>query len=443
MNGWQKINGKWYYFENNTYATGWKAINGSWYYFNSDGVMQTGWLKVNNKWYYLDSSGAMLTGWQQLKWSGGEDWFYFDDTGAMQSGWYQSNGKWYYLDSGAMYVGWLHSNGKWYYLATSGEMLTGWQKIKYKNNDEWFYLDPSTGAMRTGWNEINGKWYYLDENTGVMYNSGLSGSLKTSTYGSMGLVLLWTATQDIAKNQSTVKWTLKSYGKESSFYYMAGNFNVVLNGKAAYSNSDRIKLYGNGATTVATGSTVIAHNNDGTNSFTASVSAGIYTVAPNVSGSATFTLQKIPRTPSAPTSVSITANQGSYVGLGDTVTIKWSGSSGVITGYDIQYSRGNSGWKDYKSVSTSATSGSTTDSFTSTDINVNGAGKAVKYRVRAKNGTLTSAWKESNTLTISGAMDLKVSGAWKTGSVWIKVNGTWKRAKRVWIKVNGTWKQTK
>lgn len=271
----------------------------------------------------------------------------------------------------------------------------------------------------------------------------LSGSVKTSTYGSMGLILSWTATQNVSANTSTIKWTLKSFGRESNFWYMAGNFKVVIDGSTAYSSADRIKLYGNGATTVATGSKTITHNNDGSRSFSVSVEAGIYYVAVNCEGSATFTLDKIARTPSAPTSVSITANNGSYVGLGETVTIKWSGASGVITGYDIQYSRGNSGWKDYKSVSSSATSGSTTDSFTSTDINVNGAGKSVQYRVRAKNGSLASGWKTSNTLTISGAMDLKVSGAWKTGSVWIKVNGSWKRAKRVWINVNGSWKQSK
>ena len=150
-------------------------------------------------------------------------------------------------------------------------------------------------------------------------------------------------------------------------------------------------------------------------------------------------MTKIARTPSAPTSFSISAGYGNYVGLGDTVTLSWSGASGVITGYQIQYSRGNSGWKDYKSVTSSATSGSTTDSFTSTDIDVNGAGKAVKYRIRAMNGSLASAWKESNTLTMMGGMDLKVSGSWTQGSVWIKVNNEWKRAKRVWIKRNNEW----
>lgn len=271
----------------------------------------------------------------------------------------------------------------------------------------------------------------------------LSGSVKTSTYNSVGLIFSWTATQNVAKNQSTIKWTLKSFGGKSSSWHKSGNFKVTIAGSTVYSSSTRIKLYGNGATTVASGSKTLTHNSDGSKSFKVTVQAGIYYVAVNCKGSATFTLNDIGRTPSAPTAVSITAGQGSYVGLGDTVTINWSGASGVITGYDIQYSRGNSGWKDYKSVTSTATSGSTTDSFTSTDINVNGAGNTVQYRIRAKNDSLTSAWTTSNTLIMSGAMDIKVSGSWKTGSTWIKVNGTWKRAKRVWINVNGSWKQTK
>lgn len=151
------------------------------------------------------------------------------------------------------------------------------------------------------------------------------------------------------------------------------------------------------------------------------------------------TLTKINRTPSAVSSFTITAGNGNYVALGETVTLKWTAASGTVTGYELQYSRGNSGWKPFKTV----TGTSLTDSFTSTDINVNGAGNAVKYRIRALNGSLASAWKESNTLYISGAMDIKNSGTWKTGSVWIKVNGEWKRAKRIWIKVNGTWQQSK
>lgn len=268
----------------------------------------------------------------------------------------------------------------------------------------------------------------------------LNGSLNTTKYSNtIGLTLSWTATQSVNDNTSTVKWTLKSTGGGTTSWWNSGPVTVKINGTTVLSITSRFKLYGGGAWS-KTGSLTIAHNSDGTKSFSASVSAAIYTNAVNCSGSATFTLNTINRTPSAPTTCTITAGQGNYVGLGETVTIKWSGASGPITGYDLQYSRGNSGWKDYKTVTTTQTSGSTTDSFTSTNIGVNGAGKAVQYRVRAKNGSYTSGWKASNTLTISGGMDINASGTWKTGSVWINVGGTWKRAKRVWINVGGTWK---
>lgn len=295
------------------------------------------------------------------------------------------------------------------------------------------------GTYYSGWAESN----TLTVESNVWDARVLSGTLNTNKYsGDIGLTLQWSATQSVANNTSTISWTLKSNGGGTSSWWNTGPVTVKINGTTVLSITSRFKLYGGGAWS-KTGSLTISHNEDGSKSFAASISAAIYSNAVNCTASGTFTLNSIARTPTAPTACSITAGQGSYVGLGDTVTISWSGATGVITGYDLQYSRGSSGWQTFKSVTSGSTSGSTTDSFTSTDITINGAGCAVQYRVRAKNGSLTSGWKTSNTLTISGAMDIKVSGAWKTGSTWIKVNGTWKRAKRIWIKVNGTWQQSK
>lgn len=123
----------------------------------------------------------------------------------------------------------------------------------------------------------------------------LSGSLNTSAYESRYLILSWTATQSVENNNSTISWTLKGAGGTSTSYYMAGGFKVVINGVTVYSKSTdyRIELY-NG-TTVASGTTTISHNTDGTKTFSASVEAGIYSYAVNKSGSATFTLNAIPR----------------------------------------------------------------------------------------------------------------------------------------------------
>lgn len=89
VDGWQLIDGKWYYFRNyKLYYDGWLNDNGDWYYLNdktnspSDGlgVMKTGWLNNNGTWYYLKSNGAMATGW--LKDNNG-NWYYLNRDGSM------------------------------------------------------------------------------------------------------------------------------------------------------------------------------------------------------------------------------------------------------------------------------------------------------------------------------------------------------------------------
>ena len=69
-NGWNYLDGQWYYGRaDGTPQTGW-LYDGAWYYLNPDtGAMATYWTQVDGTWYYLGGSGAMATGWQHL--SGG------------------------------------------------------------------------------------------------------------------------------------------------------------------------------------------------------------------------------------------------------------------------------------------------------------------------------------------------------------------------------------
>ena len=68
--GWFTYNKKKYYLNpvktSTTYGaakTGFVKIQGSWYYFNNDGTMRTGWLISDGKYYYFNkSTGKMLTG---------------------------------------------------------------------------------------------------------------------------------------------------------------------------------------------------------------------------------------------------------------------------------------------------------------------------------------------------------------------------------------------
>ena len=267
----------------------------------------------------------------------------------------------------------------------------------------------------------------------------LSGSVSTTKYDGRYLKLAWTATQSVANNTSTIKWTLSAAGGNSS-WYNTGPVTCVINGTTVYSNSSRVKMY---TGTIKEGSLTINHNSDGTKSFSVSVKAAVYSTSVNCTGSSTFTLNQIPREPGAPTSVTASAGNGNYVSVGDTMTIKWSGASGNITSYQRAYRwYMNGAWTDWgnqANVSNTSTSGSWTITLGSTTVN---SGDKIQFRMRAVNGSLYSSWKTSNELTIVGGLRVNVGGTWKQGTAFVNVGGTWKKAKHVYINVGGTWKES-
>lgn len=128
----------------------------------------------------------------------------------------------------------------------------------------------------------------------------LSGNFNTNKYstsssGSIGLNLSWTATQDIATNSTTIDWVLKSNGTMSTGYSVwGGPITVTINGTNVYYQSDRARIYGGGSFR-KTGSIVINHESDGTKTVSMSVRAALYTAEVNCTGSANYTLDPIQR----------------------------------------------------------------------------------------------------------------------------------------------------
>lgn len=123
----------------------------------------------------------------------------------------------------------------------------------------------------------------------------LSGKVASSKYSNQAYIELeWSASQDVANNQSTISWTLNAYSGFNGYYYMGG-FKVVIDGSTVYSVStdERTKVLYN--KTIASGTKTLKHNDDGSKSFDIYIEAGIYTYAVNCSGSDSFTLNTIPR----------------------------------------------------------------------------------------------------------------------------------------------------
>ena len=156
----------WYYFNTDGKRVEeiWKKINGKWYYFDDEGVMLTGWLL--NDMYYTDENGVMLTGWQKLP--PPEDNYYED----------------YYNQAKNEPVDTKNEDGTyWYYFGSNGkkvipENMYGSDYQEKKINGSYYCFD-SNGQMQTGWCNVKGdssidSYKYYDENGKAVVNTWLS-----------------------------------------------------------------------------------------------------------------------------------------------------------------------------------------------------------------------------------------------------------------------------
>ena len=173
--GWVKKGNNWYYVTNKGNHTGWAKINGKFYFFNNEGVMQTGFIKDQGKWYFCNAAGFMKVGWQKIKGT----WYYFDRVhGDMKTGWVKVDGKWYYMDqNGALVTGWRKVDGKWYYMGLGGAMYTGPHVYKI---DGVYYFFESSGALttKTGLQVSDkGNTFYTNSNGTVVTNKEIGGKI--------------------------------------------------------------------------------------------------------------------------------------------------------------------------------------------------------------------------------------------------------------------------
>ena len=156
-----------------------------------------------------------------------------------------------------------------------------------------------------------------------------SGSITSNEMEGRSITLSWSiSSQSVTENCSTLTWELTGSGSASG-YVMAGAFKAVINGTTVYSSEPRIEL--RNGTSVASGTIKIAHNSDGSKSFSLSCEAGVYTYAVSVSASGTHTLNTIPRASSV---------SASNATMGSATTISISRASSSFT-HTLTYLFGN------------------------------------------------------------------------------------------------------
>ena len=106
---------------------GWVKNTVGWWYRYKDGswpadcMIDLRWSQGVST-FCFDKRGYMVTGWQKID----GKWYFFDEeSGAMQTSWIFWDGSWFYLDpeSGVMHTGWIDYKAKRCYLEPSGRAL--------------------------------------------------------------------------------------------------------------------------------------------------------------------------------------------------------------------------------------------------------------------------------------------------------------------------------
>lgn len=78
------------YILNGQVQTGWQQIDGKWYYLNEQGAPQIGWVKDGDKQYFCTASGEMVSG---VVWINGKTYYFgTPDSGEMATGVVSING---------------------------------------------------------------------------------------------------------------------------------------------------------------------------------------------------------------------------------------------------------------------------------------------------------------------------------------------------------------
>lgn len=155
--GWNYIDGQWFFYENGTPQTGWFCSEGHDYYMDENGAAVTGWVEINGKPRYFGQTGALRSGWLYTE----DGVYYLLRNGVIARGWRTVDGAKYCFDEeGKLYCGgWTELDGRLYYFQTDGKTATGWTELGGVNYS--FHADGYLMAKRTADDEFvtyDGTW---------------------------------------------------------------------------------------------------------------------------------------------------------------------------------------------------------------------------------------------------------------------------------------------
>ncbi len=194
-----------YFLDSRTYVKGWQKINGKWYYFNRYGVRAEGLMKLNDNLYAFQPGTGVR----------------------VENSWVLIDGKYYYADKNGMVQKnrWIQDR----YVISTGQMGTGWLTL----GGQKYYLNTASGRKTVGKMRIDGKWYFFDEN----------GCMVTEKWQKIdGSLYYFKADGTMAISEWVGQYYVGANGVKSDTIRAKGLVNV--NGKYYFVNDDYTKAQG-------------------------------------------------------------------------------------------------------------------------------------------------------------------------------------------------------
>lgn len=193
-NGWVTEGGYTYYYKNDEKLKGWQKINGKYYYFSSQaGALFKDTLLTSSKKNicYVDEDGVRVSNvW--ITWEGKK--YYMAANGYAVKGLQTISKKYYYFDPELAYLykskKVIAEDGNIYYVGSNGRCCDYGFKTIVENGVKNTYYFASNARAYKGWHTINGKKYYFYN--GTSQKSGVMAKSITLTSGS-GVVSVFNA----------------------------------------------------------------------------------------------------------------------------------------------------------------------------------------------------------------------------------------------------------
>ena len=173
----------WYYFIDGKPATGWQRINGNWYFFDEEGLMLFNtWIEDESGRSWLTRNGSMaINKWVLID----DEWYFFKENGYMAvNEWTKDSLGWMWMNADGRITKnkWIQSKGEWYYLNASGYMASDeWAK----DSSGWMYMNSSGKITKNAWTQYKDDWYYL-KGDGYMATGSVFIGAKSYKFGSDG-----------------------------------------------------------------------------------------------------------------------------------------------------------------------------------------------------------------------------------------------------------------